>query len=138
MQMLYVLTTGGRSSDGLDRTHRSGSLFLHTARKFLFGSLPREHHLVTTVRVANCRLPRGTGHLFVTGKDPVMTGKHAQIMCFSRHLTGEIHLQSLTGHLFVTGKDPADDDGKTRTNDGLFPFRDGYISRPVPLGMKNE
>ena len=41
--------------------------------------------------------PRGTGHLFVTGKDPVLTGKHAQIMGFSRLLTGKIHSRRLTG-----------------------------------------
>ena len=39
--------------------------------------------------------PRGTGHLFVTGKDPAMTGKHAQMTGFSRHLTGKILAQSL-------------------------------------------
>ena len=40
-------------------------------------------------------LPRGTGHLFVTGKDPVMTGKYAQMTGFSRLLTGKILVQSL-------------------------------------------
>ena len=39
--------------------------------------------------------PRGTGHLFVTGKNPVLTGKHAQMTGFSRHLTGRILVQSL-------------------------------------------
>ena len=38
--------------------------------------------------------PRGTGHLFVTGKDPVMTGKYAQMTGFSRHLTGKIRVES--------------------------------------------
>ena len=33
--------------------------------------------------------PRGTGHLFVTGKDPVLTGKYTQMTGFSRHLTGK-------------------------------------------------
>ena len=52
-------------------------------------------------------VPRGTGPeifpsilavtLFVTGKYPVMTGKHAQITGFSRHLAGKIHLQSNDG-----------------------------------------
>ena len=40
-------------------------------------------------------VPRGTGHLFVTGKNPVLTGKHAQMTGFSRHLTGKFHVQSL-------------------------------------------
>ena len=39
--------------------------------------------------------PRGTGHLFVTGKTPVLTGKHAQMTGFSRLLTGKILVQSL-------------------------------------------
>ena len=39
---------------------------------------------------------RGTGLLFVTGKDPVITGKHAQMTgSLSRQLTGKFHLQSL-------------------------------------------
>ena len=33
--------------------------------------------------------------MFVTGKDPVLTGKHAQMTGFSRHLTGKIQVQSL-------------------------------------------
>ena len=49
-------------------------------------------------------VPRGTGiecivreehHLFVTGKNPVLTGKHAQMTGFSRHLTGKFQVQSL-------------------------------------------
>ena len=32
---------------------------------------------------------RGIGHLFVTGKNPVLTGKHAKMTGFSRHLTGK-------------------------------------------------
>ena len=39
--------------------------------------------------------PRGTGHLFVAGKNPVLTGKHAQMTGFARHLTGKILVQSL-------------------------------------------
>ena len=39
--------------------------------------------------------PRGTGHLFVTGKNPVLTEKYAQMTGFSRHLTGKFHVQSL-------------------------------------------
>ena len=34
-------------------------------------------------------------HLFVTGKDPVMMGKHAQMTGFSRLVTGKFHVQSL-------------------------------------------
>ena len=41
------------------------------------------------------RVPRGTGRLFVTGKDPIVTGKHAQITGFSRLVTGKFHVQSL-------------------------------------------
>ena len=39
--------------------------------------------------------PRGPGHLFVTGKDPVLTGKYAQMTGFLRHLTGKFQVQSL-------------------------------------------
>ena len=35
-----------------------------------------------------------SGHLFVTGKDPVLTGKHAQMTGLFRQLTGTFHLQS--------------------------------------------
>ena len=79
-----------------------------------------------------------------------MTGKHAQMTGFSRHLTGEFNLQSLWAlnpqHVFVSsGKilEPLTDertqrdwtfvcdgkrpglDGKTRPNHGFFPSRDG-------------
>ena len=40
------------------------------------------------------RFYRGTGHLFVTGKYPVLTGKHTQMTGFSRHLTDKIQVQS--------------------------------------------
>ena len=42
--------------------------------------------------------PRGAGHLsvlFVTGKNPVLTGKHGQMRGFSRHVTGKFEVQSL-------------------------------------------
>ena len=44
---------------------------------------------------ATMTTPRGTGHLFVTGKNPVLTGKYAQMTGFFRHLTGKFHVQSL-------------------------------------------
>ena len=64
--------------------------------------------------------------MFVTGKNPVMAGKHAQMKGFSRHLTGKFQVQSLWAEItkrktlyimgiltlfpqklpFVAGKDP--------------------------------
>ena len=54
--------------------------------------LGRKEHLESGVHLL---AQRGTGHLFVTGKNPVLTGKHAQMTGFSRHLTGKIQVQSL-------------------------------------------
>ena len=48
--------------------------------------------------IGGLNIPRGTGHLFVTGKNPVLTGKHAQMTGFSRHLTGKFQVQSLWVH----------------------------------------
>ena len=93
--------------------------------------------------------------MFVTAKNPGLTGKHAQMTGFSRHVTGKFHVQSRRGPRRVGGGiyqsiDGEDNpinicgfvisssettfvcdgkrpgfDGKTRQNQGFFPSCDG-------------
>ena len=101
----------------------------------------------------------------MTGKNPVLTGKHAQMTGFSRHLTGKFHVQSLWVNNITNGflddedasSEGVDDDqfltenfvfdrkilgsGRehTRQNGGLSRGFDGsHDSCPVPLGRQQD